>query len=219
MVPELIAEEEMHTCSYGLIALSGHALTAFEMNDEGSPTLALDLFDTLGFSIQDIGHGYPFWTLEVLRPLLGVDTARARLSRLERPTSTIAWVYMLRVELQVRALTGEWDEFANLATKARDLAPKACAPYLSWIADWGDSVRVAASGHSVEALAKARVALAPLENFGEQYTTARLLADLVVFLEGKARTDAADEAARRLEVMRASASAGKARAERRRSPS
>jgi class 3 adenylate cyclase/tetratricopeptide (TPR) repeat protein len=219
MVPKLIADEEMHTCSYGLMALSGQALTAFELNDEGDHTLALELFDSLGFSLPDYAHGYQFWILDVLRPLHGAGAVRARLSQLERPKSSIAWVYMLRAELQVRALTGEWDEFASLAAKARDLAPEACAPYLSWIADWGDSVRVAASGRSVEALAKARVALASLESFGDLHTTARLLADLVGFLEGKARTDAADEAARRLEAMGARASAAMARAERRGSPS
>lgn len=209
--PRLVEEEEMHTCIYGVMALAGQVVTAFEMNEEEACAEALEVLDTARTSFQDTAHGFQFWTVDILRPLLGTNEFRRRLAELEAPANASDWIYMLRAELQVCALEEEWDKVDAMAAKARGVASAACAPSLLYIAEWADSVRLAASGHPVEALGKTMRALASLEHVGEPYTAARLLADVVPFLDGAGRQKAAGEAARRLEAMGARASAAEAR--------
>jgi hypothetical protein len=86
----------------------------------------------------------------------------------------------------------------------------ACAPYLEWIADWGQAVELAERGGTSDAIANARAAVSALEAYGERYLAARLLVDLLPFLEGGAANGLAHDAIQRLEAMGAKGSAAEA---------
>jgi tetratricopeptide (TPR) repeat protein len=207
---ELVAEEGMQTCFHGLIALAGQALAAHELEGQSAGTRVLEVYDAtkpLTESFQEL-H-----TIEILRPLLGVEETRRRVEgvKVGQADTVVARIYRVRSGLQAFATAGAWSEFGTLAAEARVLAQTACAPALAWIADWGESVRLATAGRSEEALAKAEAAAASLESFGERYTAARLLFDLLPFLDGDAIGRLADDTARRLKAMGALTSAAKAR--------
>jgi hypothetical protein len=91
------------------------------------------------------------------------------------------------------------------------LAASACAPYLEWIADWGQAVELAERGQIRESMAKARTAASALEVYGERYLAARLLADLLPFLEASAARELAEDTILRLDAMGAAGSAAEAR--------
>jgi hypothetical protein len=90
------------------------------------------------------------------------------------------------------------------------LAPFACAPYLEWIADWGQAVELAESGRTREAAARGRTAASALEAYGERYLAERLLVDLLPFLAADVASQLADDLIRRLEAMGARGSAAEA---------
>ncbi|MEX1069963.1 MAG: adenylate/guanylate cyclase domain-containing protein [Chloroflexota bacterium] len=208
-VIELVLEEGGHTCGHGGNALVGRALALFEAEDQPDAARALELLDRAAAKT-----GAATWrarTPEVLRPFLGLDEARAMVERVEGPETVVDRIRRLRSELQLRALACEWDELERAATDARELADAACAPYLAWIADWAGSTQLAAAGRSAEALEKATQATGALTAFGEWYTAARLLVDLLPFLDAGPRESVANETARRLEAMGAFASAAEAR--------
>ena len=119
-------------------------------------------------------------------------------------------VYELRLSLQLSALLGEWSIVADLVPQARALASRACAPPLSWTADWAEAVQRAASGHGEDAVTRATRAARAMERHGEPYTAARLLADLLPFLDGDLRAPLAEHVAARLDAMGASTSAKEA---------
>jgi class 3 adenylate cyclase len=207
---ELVAEEGMQTCFHGLIALAGQALAAHELKGQAAGAQALEAYDAtkpLTESFQQL-H-----TIEILRPLLGVEETRRRLERVKvsQSDTVVARIYSVRLGLQVSALAGEWSEFERLAAEARELAQTACAPALASIADWGEAVRLAAVGRLEEARAKATAAAASLESFGERYTAARLLADFAEVLDGEAEADIVEDAAGRLEAVGALTSAAACR--------
>jgi class 3 adenylate cyclase len=209
-VVELVLEEGGHTCGHGGHALVGWVVSLFEAADTSAAASALELLDTAAPKT-----GAATWRAhlpEVLRPFVGLDEARARAERVEGSETLAARIRRLRSELQLLALAREWAELERVAAEARELAPQACAPYLVWIADWAESIRLAASGRSAEALESAREATGALAEFGERYRAARLLVDLLPFLEAELRGPLAEEAAARLEAMGAVASAAEARA-------
>ena len=202
--PDLVAEEGMHTCFHGLAALAGQAIGAFEAGDGDAVKRALEVYDTTAVSGPGINASQ---ATEILRPLIGADEARRRLEKVAGGERTDTEVYRLRVELQLTALERDWGRFTGLAGEARTLARSACAPYLDWIADWGEAIELAESGRTSEATAKARVAASALEAYGERYLAARLLVDLLPFLDAGAANELAEEAVRRLEAMGARGSA------------
>jgi hypothetical protein len=110
----------------------------------------------------------------------------------------------------VRALGGEWDRFRDLAVEARKVSAPACAPYLDWIVEWGEAVQAGWEGRSADAIAKASAATASLEAYGERYTAARLLADLLPLLAVADASQLARKLEPRLEDMGAHASAEEA---------
>jgi predicted ATPase/class 3 adenylate cyclase len=205
---ELVAEEGMQTCYHGLIALAGQALAAHEVKGPAAGAQALEAYDGTKPLTESFKQLH---AIEILRPLLGTDETRRRFERVEvRQGETVhATIYRLRLSLQVLALVGAWTDFARLATEARTLAQRACAPALVWIADWGESVRLATAGRANEARAKVTAAAASLESFGERYTAARLLADFVQLSDEEEAL--ADDAARRLEAVGALTSAAEVR--------
>jgi class 3 adenylate cyclase len=208
---DLVAEEGMHTCFHGLIALAGHALSASEAGDSGAAERALEVYDTTAVSGTGIqAHR----TIEILRPLIGTDEARRRVEQLEvgeaARASVQGEVYRLRIELQLSALERDPERLRSFACRARTLALPACAPSLEWIADWGDAVDLAEHGRTNEAVAKATAAASALEAYGERYLAARLLVDLLPFLETGEAIAIAEEVIQRLEAMGARASAAEA---------
>jgi hypothetical protein len=72
-------------------------------------------------------------------------------------------------------------------------------------------VRLARAGAGAEALERGRAACAALDGYGECYTAARLLVDLLAVLDGELGAEPAAEVAERLEAMGAVASAAEAR--------
>jgi hypothetical protein len=206
-VPDLVAEEGMHTCWHGLAALAGQAVAAFELNEPEASKRALEIYDATAFSGTGL-HDHRL--VDILRPLIGVDDARRRAEQLGEHRSAQGQVYRLRLELQLKALAREWDGLDEFAQRARSLAKSACAPYLDWVADWTHAVELAASGEIGEAIAKARIAASALEAYGERYLGARLLVDLLPFLEAHAASELAAEAIARLEAMGAAGSIAEA---------
>jgi class 3 adenylate cyclase len=207
---ELIAEEGMQTCFHGLIALAGQAIAAHELKGRAAGARVLEVYDATKPLTATFNQ---LLVLEILRPLLGVEETRRRFDSVNVPYYAVhGRIYRLRTALQVFALVGEWTKFERLAVDARALAQTACAPALAWIADWGEAVRLATTGRSEDARAKAASATASLESFGERYTAARLLADFLQFLERDA--ELVEDAAQRLEASGAFTTAAEVRAER-----
>jgi hypothetical protein len=139
-----------------------------------------------------------------------VEDARRRAEQLEEHRSVQGQVYRLRLELQLGALERDWEQLHGFAEKARALAGSACAPHLEWIADWGKAVELADHGQIRESIAKARTVASALEAYGERYLAARLLVDLLPFLEAGAASELAADAIPRLEAMGAAGSTAEA---------
>jgi hypothetical protein len=119
-------------------------------------------------------------------------------------------VYRLRVELQLSALERDWERLQELASEARSLATSACAPYLEWIADWGQAVELAERGETRDGSARARAAASALEAYGDRYLAARLLVDVLPSLDPDEAKQIAEDVIRRLEAMGARSSAAQA---------
>jgi hypothetical protein len=205
--PDLVAEEGMHTCFHGLAALAGQALAAFELNEAETSKRALEIYDAT--TVSQSG-AYAYRLVDILRPLIGVEDARRRAEQLEEHRSVQGQVYRLRLELQLGALERDWEQLHGFAEKARALAGSACAPHLEWIADWGKAVELADHGQIRESIAKARTVASALEAYGERYLAARLLVDLLPFLEAGAASELAADAIPRLEAMGAAGSTAEA---------
>jgi hypothetical protein len=150
--------------------------------------------------------------VEALRPIIGVEGAQAQIERIEPSPSAVTRIYRVRVELQLAALAGNWDRVEGLQGDAREWARASCAPALAWIADWAGAMRDASAGRAGDAVAAAVAATEALEEYGERYTAARLLLDLLPALEDGARARLAERASRRLSDLGARTSAAEAEA-------
>jgi hypothetical protein len=149
--------------------------------------------------------------IDVLRPLAGPQRTRQTAANVHPAGTTLAGrVYELRLSLQLSALLGEWRSLPGLIAEARALAVRACAPALAWTAAWAQAVQRAASGDGEQAVADATRAAQALERRGEPYTAARLLTDLLPFLDRDLRAPLAERVAARLDAMGAVTSANEA---------
>jgi hypothetical protein len=155
---------------------------------------------------------YLYRAAEALRPFIGLDQTRSLIERVEHlaPLDAADETSKLRLELQLAALGSGREGHQPLLTQVRAVAQRACAPFLAWIADWAEAVAMAQAGAPAEAAARARAATAALAAYGEPYTAARLLADLLPFLGEGSQRGLAEEIAERLERMGALASAEEA---------
>jgi hypothetical protein len=135
----------------------------------------------------------------------------ARLAQLEVRYGAGNAVDILRVELQLRVLLGEWDRAAELAARTRALAGSTCAPALGFVADWADAMRLAADGQCERALELGTAATGALARRGETYAAARLMTDLLAGVGGAAPPELVMQTAGRLDEMGARASADAAR--------
>lgn len=207
-VTDLVAEEGMRTCFHGIMALAGGAFSLHETGDGLGAGRVLEVFDAAQPTTASAETDYR--VLEVLRSLWGLEESRGRLERVKGSKTVASEVARMRAELQVAALSGDWDRLHALLAEARALSVTACAPHLMWIADWAEAVRLASAGHSPEAVPKAMTAAGRLERFGDRYTAARLLVDLLPFLDTDVARSIASHAAPRLLQMGASTSAAQA---------
>lgn len=214
-VPGIVREEGGRVCQMGALGLAGHALALLECGEREAANEALELLETAPPPRGLV----PFRCLaiDILRPLAGLERTRQTAESLGRARATVTGrLYELRLDLQLRALAADWSAVDGLVAEARQVAPQACAPTLAWIADWAEAVCLAAAGDGNEAAARATRAGRALEEYGEPYTAARLLVDLLPFLDGDLRATLAQDAAGRLEALGARASATEAVAARER---
>jgi hypothetical protein len=167
---DLVLEEGDRTCSMASLAVAGHALAHFEALDAAAGARAADL--VVDASLHRADSSFSYRGIEMLRPFLGFERTRARLDAPAAARGLVDPVHHLRAALQLAALDGQ-DPIEPLAERARELARQACAPALTWIADWADAVRAGT-------LRRALAATAALDTYGEHYTAARLEVDALV---------------------------------------
>jgi class 3 adenylate cyclase len=210
-VADLVMEEGEHTCPRGVWALAGRALALFEAEDRSGAEATVDLLDRAGPEERTLIPWRLYRAAEALRPLTGLQATRDRLTRIRGPELLTSRILRLRAELPVRALGGEWDRFRDLGVEARNVSEPACALYLDWIVEWGEAVQAASKGQSAGALVKALAATTSLEAYGERYTAARLLVDLLPLLAPPEARRLAGELLPLLEDMGARTSAEEAR--------
>jgi DNA-binding SARP family transcriptional activator len=210
-VPGIVREEGGRLCQMGSLGLAGHALALFESGEREAANEAIELLD----AAPPPRGLVPFRCLaiDILRPVVGLERTRRTAESLGPARATVTGrLYELRLYLQLSALAGDWASVDELVAETRQLASRACAPTLGWIADWAEAARLAAAGEGKEATTRAARAHQALEEYGEPYTAARLLVDLLPFLDEDLRAPLAEDAAVRLEAMRAGASAREAAA-------
>jgi hypothetical protein len=210
-VADLIAEEREHICANALVALAARTLALHENGQRSATAEALELFTDVAPPSRPLVRWAP-WIIEALRGIVGMDETLVRLGHVGvRPGAGNA-VDVLRTELMMRALVGDWDRAQELAGQTRALATSTCAPALGFIADWADAMRLVADGHRAQALDAGSAATAALAAHGERYNAARLMTDLLARLGDDAPADVVVLTAERLEGMGADASADGARA-------
>jgi hypothetical protein len=112
----------------------------------------------------------------------------------------------LRAQIPTLALTGANERLRASIVNAHQLARSACAPALGWIADWAAATQIA-NDDPAGSLERALAATAALQEFGEPYTAARLLSDILPLIETTAGSQVADATVQRLTRMGALASA------------
>jgi hypothetical protein len=211
-VTDLVRAEGSRTCPYGALALSRHALALFEAEQTPAAESAFELL--LEAAPRRRAAAYLYRAAEILRPFVGVHATRSLLERIEHlaPLDAADETSKLRLDLQLSALSDDEKGCADAIVRARALAEQACAPFLGWIADWAEAAALARAGVPDEAVTQARAATAALDAYGEPYTAARLLVDLLSFLEVGSRRGIARETGVRLGRMGAFASAAETRA-------
>jgi tetratricopeptide (TPR) repeat protein len=210
-VEDLMTQEREHICANALVALAARTLALHESGQRSAAAEALELFERVAPPSRPLVRWGP-WIIEALRGVVGVDASLARLEHLEIRAGAGNAVDVLRPELQVRVLAGDWGRAEELATQTRKLARPTCAPALGCIADWADAMRLAADGHRAQALDLGGAATAALAEHGERYNAARLMSDLLARIGEAAPPDLVALTGQNLEDMGAHASAAAERA-------
>ncbi|HEX8207197.1 MAG TPA: hypothetical protein VF587_14145, partial [Solirubrobacteraceae bacterium] len=193
------AEDTNGVCSSVALALAGRALWLHENGDSAAGARLAAMVESGRATPRPSPD--PLHCIELMRPLLGVEETRERLRSVPPRKDATMDVHRLRAGLQVHAVAGDWAEVDRMVAAADALATAACAPVLGFLAQWARAMRSAADGRPDEAVAAATTATDGLAAFGERYTAARVLADLVPLLDGPARDELAETAAARLEAV------------------
>lgn len=210
-VVDVVREEGGRVCQTGSVGLAGRALALHERGERTAANEVLELFERAP-APQGVVHMH-WLAIDMLRPLAGPERTARIATRVHRSGTTLAGsVYELRLNLQLSALLGEWTTVADLIAEARSVAARACAPPLAWIADWAEAVERAAASEGEKAVSDATRAARALADHGEPYTAARLLTDILPFLDCDMRAPLAERVAARLDAMGASTSAKEAAA-------
>jgi DNA-binding SARP family transcriptional activator len=205
-------DEGDHNCATSMVALAGRALALHESGERAAAAdtlVVLDRFTPSSWGFRSFGHP----VAELVRPVVGAEEGRRRLEAVSEPRRDAAGtINRLRLELPLRVAASEWDAVEALSAEAHELSGRACAPVIGWIADWADAARLAGAGPRREAAEGALAAAAAIDDFGEAYTAARLLLDVLPLLDGPAADRVAERAIGAFEEMGARASAAEARA-------
>ncbi len=208
-VVDVVREEGGRLCQTGSVGLAGRALALHERGERTAASEALELFESAP-APQGLVHLH-WLAIDMLRPLAGPQRTRQIAELVHRTGTTPAGrIYELRLNLQLGALLGEWSNLGDVIAEARAVAARACAPPLAWTADWAQAVQRAAEGESEKAVSDATHAARALADHGEPYTAARLLTDLLPFLERDVRAPLAERLAASLDDMGAVTSATEA---------
>jgi hypothetical protein len=189
-----IIEEGDHACAMATFGLAGQALARYESLDPAGGERCAALVEAIGLHRND--SAFRMLGIELLRPFVSFECTRRRIEASDALRGLVEGVHHTRAQLQLVTLEGS-EPIDELAAHARELARRACAPALSWIADWAQAVRAGS-------LQRALAATAVLDRYGEHYTAARLEADALVRMPD---AGAATTTALRLEQMGALASA------------
>jgi DNA-binding SARP family transcriptional activator len=210
-VVDVVREEGGRVCQTGSVGLAGRALALHERGERTAANEVLELFER---APAPRGVVHLHWlAIDMLRPLAGPERTARIATRVQRSGTTLAGsVYELRLNLQLSALLGEWTTVADLIAEARSVAARACAPPLAWIADWAEAVQRAAESEGEEGVSEATRAARALADHGEPYTAARLLTDLLPFLDRNLRAPLAERVAASLHAMGAETSGREAAA-------
>jgi hypothetical protein len=198
------------TCMAAVAAIAGRALWLYESLDSDAARSALDLMNRVRPPPRT--RLYEYVVAEMLRPVVGIEATRAELETLPPPADdAAATILYLRARLPVFALSGASRALDAAITDAQHLARSACAPALGWIADWAAAAQTAATD-PVGSTERAVAATTALARYGEAYTAARLLSELLALVDPAAGAKLAEETAQKLTEMGALASAACARA-------
>jgi hypothetical protein len=189
-----IIEEGDRACAMATFGLAGQALARYESLDPDGGERCAALVEAIGLHRND--SAFRMLGVELLRPFVGFECTRRRIEASDELRGLVEGVHHTRAQLQLVTLEGS-DPVDDLVTHAHELARRACAPALGWIADWAQAVRAGS-------LERALAATAALDRYGEHYTAARLEVDALVRMPDAA---AATKTATRLERMGARASA------------
>jgi DNA-binding SARP family transcriptional activator len=209
-VVDLVREEGERTCPHGGLALSRRALALYESNDPEAAASTVDFLDS-AMPLRNAG-AFLYRAVELLQPFRGPEWASRSVERIEgQPIACGDATSKLRALLKLCALDGDGNDLDDVIASARRASDSLCAPFLGWIADWAQAVRLVRAGTTAEGAALAQEAAAALEGFGEPYTAARLLVDVLPFLDAERRRTLGQQSAMRLERMGARASAHVAR--------
>jgi hypothetical protein len=213
-VLELAREDASNarTCMAAVVGIAGRALWLYEACQSDAAAAALDFMQRVRppptlRAPRPTGSFHDYFIVEVLRPLIGVEATGALLEALPPPgdDATSAILY-LRAQIPTLALTGGNEQLRVAIADARQLARSACAPALGWIADWAAATQTA-NDDPAASLERALAATTALHEFGEPYTAARLLSDILPLTETTARSQVAESTVQRLTRMGALASA------------
>jgi DNA-binding SARP family transcriptional activator len=205
-VPQLAEEEGTRVCATGMVALAGRALALFEAGEEHEAERVVELLRRLAPSARWVRtYGHP--TAEMLRPILGPEATRRWIDESERRGDVGTETNRMRALLPVLVQRGDDTELRAAVAEARELAGRACAPALGWLADLAEAALWTREGRCEDAVAHADAAASALDRHGEHYTAARALAELLPQLDCDAAADLARRTTARLTDMGAMASA------------
>jgi predicted ATPase/DNA-binding SARP family transcriptional activator len=211
-VLELVRGEGARACNQAIVGLAARLLWLFETEQHAELGDGLRLLNEIRPPSDEMGPKTGAASAEALRPIIGTDATHARLALLCVGPDRGDAILLLRVQLPVLALGKNRGDLDRALADARKLARSCCAPALGWIADWAAAVQIAAN-EPAAALARARRATTALARYGERYTAARLMCDLLPLLGDATGIAAiANQTADELEAMGAHASAAQARA-------
>jgi hypothetical protein len=196
-VAAAVAADTNEVCTSAELALAGRALWLHENGEADAGRRLAGLVESGREMMRATPD--PLLCVELLRPVVGVDEARERLAAIPPIRDASMAVQRVRAGLQLHAIARDWAEVERLLGEAEKLAGAACAPVVTWVAEWAGAMRDARGGRHPAAADRARRATDALAAFGERYTAARLRADIVPLLDGQdgfvAATAAALEAA------------------------
>jgi DNA-binding SARP family transcriptional activator len=210
-VDELVTLEGERMCANAMVAVAARALALHECRAQPGAAEAIALFERISPVSRPLVRWGP-WIIEALRGIVGLEESLARLACVEVRAGSGNVVSVLRTELHLRALAGDWDRAGQLGDRTRALATTTCAPALRCVADWAQAVKLADDDRVGEAIALAGAATAALAALGERYNAARLMGELLARLGDEAPAPVVCTTAEQLDAMGAHASADGVRA-------